>query len=227
MRALYALFGFLAIDIEAQHRIQSFSRLCMRALGERNSLAAAHCSASLLSAYISYTNLFLVHMRNTWMPKKLRVFHLLQRAHSALFRAADRDIRAREGVTAVQTGVLFVLSHEDGQPITVIADELNMGKSSLTGLIDRMAGAGLVRREASDDDGRVQRVFLEPEGRALSDRAGLRVQQINAEILAPFSQTEQDVIRRFLTHVSEIGQTAIKAGPHKPAPLLHSKRKSA
>lgn len=161
------------------------------------------------------------------MPKKLRVFHLLQRAHSALFRAADRDIRAREGVTAVQTGVLFVLSHEDGQPITAIADELNMGKSSLTGLVDRMVGAGLVRREASDHDGRVQRIFLEPEGRAMSERAGLRVQKINADLLAPFSPAEQGVIRRFLTHVSEIGQTAMKADPEKSAASPLSTRKSA
>ena len=77
---------------------------------------------------------------------------------------------AAEGVTATQHGVLLALSRDDGQPISAIADSLKMGKSSLTGLVDRMAADGLVRREIDADDLRVQRIFIERRGRGIVTR---------------------------------------------------------
>ncbi|MEM7582852.1 MAG: MarR family transcriptional regulator [Acidobacteriota bacterium] len=138
------------------------------------------------------------------MPNRSpRVFHLVQQAHSALFRAADKLLRRTEGITAGQHGVLLVLSGDDGVPITTIADKLKMGKSSLTGLVDRMSDRGLVRRAACPTDGRVQLVTIEPAGRELLDRRKAHVKRTNERLLAPFSSAEQETIERFLRHVAD------------------------
>ncbi|WP_108791345.1 MarR family transcriptional regulator [Erythrobacter sp. Alg231-14] len=141
--------------------------------------------------------------------KSPRIFHLLQQAHSALFRAADRFWRKEEGLSASQQAVLFVLSKEDGLPITLIADQLKMGKSSLTGLVDRMSERALVRREVSAKDGRVQLVYIEPKGKAQVEQSLFRVKRYNERLLDSFSPDEQKVIERFLTHVAHNAEDII------------------
>ncbi len=124
-------------------------------------------------------------------------------AHSALFRAADRRLKAEAGISVSQQGVLFVLGRQDGVPITEIADVLNMGYSSLTGLVDRMSDKKLVRRMPDSADGRVQNVFIEQKGRDVLARTLADVKRINGALLQPFSASEQRVIERFLTHVAK------------------------
>ncbi len=49
-----------------------------------------------------------------------------------------------------------------------LATFLGLDRSSVSGLIDRAARRGLVRRDSSSDDGRSVRVSLTPEGRRLA-----------------------------------------------------------
>lgn len=147
---------------------------------------------------------------NYFEMASLRVFHLLQRAHNALFRAADSTMNAAEGIRTAQLAVLFTLVRNEGLPISSIARQLGMGKSSLTGLVDRMATKGLVRREADLSDARVQRIVLEPAGLAVAKRAGAAVRRYNKGLLDPFSESEREVIARFLTHVAEQASEIVK-----------------
>lgn len=143
------------------------------------------------------------------MARSPRIFHLLQKAHSALFRATDKRLREVHGITASQQGVLFILGLKDGQRISAIADALSMGKSSLTGLIDRMEERSLVRRAPHPDDSRSQLVFIEPAGRDIAAATVADTRRINDALLSPFSADEQATIARFLTHVAENGPTLI------------------
>lgn len=135
------------------------------------------------------------------MSVKLRVFHQLQVAHNALFRAADRRTRQSVGLTTSQIAVLFVLSQSDAQPISEIAKRLSMGKSSLTGLVDRMVDRGLVARIASTSDRRVINVHLAQNGAKMLAHVKEETSHFNAALLAPFNDKEQLVIQRFLTHL--------------------------
>lgn len=137
------------------------------------------------------------------MSRTLKIFHKLQVAHSALFRAADQRTRSQIGLSTTQLAVLFILSRADGQPISEISKTLAMGKSSLTGLIDRMCDKGLVRRAASATDGRVTNVYLQPQGQDALNRGREETKRFNQALLAPFSVEEQDTIERFLTHLAE------------------------
>ncbi|CTQ63673.1 MarR family winged helix-turn-helix transcriptional regulator [Roseibium alexandrii] len=147
------------------------------------------------------------------MSKKLRVFYLLQVAYSAVFRAADHRARQNTGLTVTQIAVLFLLNEKDGQPVSEIANRLSMGKSSLTGLIDRMSEKRLVKRSPCPIDGRVTRVYLEETGRTAAQEAALHTQHYNAALLAPFTEDEQDVIGRFLHHLATNADTIIN-GPN-------------
>ena len=138
-----------------------------------------------------------------------RVFHLVQQAHSALFRACDHALKEHIGLTASQQAVLFFLMRRDGAPISAIADALRMGKSSLTGLIDRMANRGLVRRQQSAEDGRSFEIFIEDAGRRIAEATLPGVRHINAGLLEPFSMEERAVIERFLNHVSDNAEAIV------------------
>ena len=145
------------------------------------------------------------------MPATVPVFHALQVAHSALFRAADQHTRKEAGLTTTQVAVLFILSKRDGQPIGDIAKALGMGKSSLTGLIDRMSAAALVERRGAKVDGRMALIFLTPNGRQLAEDAKHKTKAFNAALLKPFSESEIAVISRFLKHLSDNAESIINS----------------
>lgn len=138
-----------------------------------------------------------------------RVFHMLQVAHGALFRAADKRSRRTSGLTTTQLAVLVMLRNGDGLPITEIAATLAMGKSSLTGLVDRLCEKRLVRRCPSPADGRITLIQLEPAGYEAAERSRREVQRYNEMLLEPFSAEERDVIRRFLQHLVDDADTII------------------
>jgi DNA-binding MarR family transcriptional regulator len=149
------------------------------------------------------------------MVNTFKVFHKLQIAHSALFRAADRRTRNQIGLTTSQLAVLLILSRKDGRPISDISSTLAMGKSSLTGLVDRMCAKGLVRRSPSPVDGRVIHIYLEQSGRAVLEQGAGEISQFNAALLAPFPAEEQAIIERFLTHLAD-NADGIVNGPLAP-----------
>lgn len=140
---------------------------------------------------------------NTVMKKQLKVFHLLQLAHGALFRAADRKLKRDLQISTTQLAVLFSLAKYDKAPITAIADQLNMSYSSMSGVVDRMAAIKLLKREKDSNDARVQNVVLLPKGKAIAQQSNQEVRHINRALLDEFSLTEQETIVRFLVHIAK------------------------
>ncbi len=77
------------------------------------------------------------------------------------------QVAAEHDLSLTQLRVLAIL--RDRQPrMTELATHLGLERSSVSGLIDRAAGRGLVRREVSSDDGRAVRVSLTPAGQRLA-----------------------------------------------------------
>jgi DNA-binding MarR family transcriptional regulator len=137
------------------------------------------------------------------MAKSPRIFHLIQQANSLLFRALDRQLKAREGIVTAHQVILFVLAQEDGLPSAEIAKRAGMSQSRLTGLVDKLVSKGMVRREKADTDSRVHIVFITDQGTALVTRTAGQARGLNEELLKPFSESERDTIARFLKHVSQ------------------------
>ncbi|MEN9452268.1 MAG: hypothetical protein RLZZ369_1327, partial [Pseudomonadota bacterium] len=66
--------------------------------------------------------------------------------------------------TPAQSGVLFVLAKEDGATMGYLASALDLAPSAVSGLIGRMEAMQWVARHPCPEDGRTQRVWIQPSG---------------------------------------------------------------
>lgn len=127
-----------------------------------------------------------------------RLVFLLNVAQRRLQRwvAARMD---KDGVTATQSGLLFILGQRDGALMGEAGAALDLGPPGISGLVDRMTAAGLIRRRADPDDGRAWRLWLTPIGRAALAQSKAGLAQINAHLAEGFTDAEIDVVARWLT----------------------------
>lgn len=94
---------------------------------------------------------------------ELRLGFLLHDVSRLRRNVVDRALKPL-GVTRSQWWVLAFLSRRDGMAQVTLADELDLGKVALGGLIDRLEALGLLERRGDQEDRRVKRVFLTPTG---------------------------------------------------------------
>jgi DNA-binding MarR family transcriptional regulator len=114
---------------------------------------------------------------------ELRLGFLIHDVSRLRRSAFDRCLKPMN-VTRSQWWVLAYLSRQDGMTQSELAEELDLGKVAVGGLIDRLAKAGLLRRQADSTDRRVNRVFLEPKSQQLITRMRRLNHQFNEQILA-------------------------------------------
>jgi DNA-binding MarR family transcriptional regulator len=114
---------------------------------------------------------------------ELRLGFLIHDVSRLRRSAFDRCLKPLN-VTRSQWWVLAYLSREDGMTQSQLAEELDLGKVAVGGLIDRLEKSGLVRREADATDRRVNRVFLEPKSKQLVARMRKVSHRMNEQILA-------------------------------------------
>jgi DNA-binding MarR family transcriptional regulator len=114
---------------------------------------------------------------------ELRLGFLIHDVSRLRRSAFDRCLKPLN-VTRAQWWVLAYLSREDGMTQSQLAEELDIGKVAVGGLIDRLEKSGLVRRDADATDRRVNRVFLEPKSKQLIARMRKISHRMNEQILA-------------------------------------------
>ncbi len=132
-------------------------------------------------------------------PPDRRLIFLLNAGHRRVQRWIEGKMAAKGGLTAAQSGVLFVLGDQDGALIGEAADALDLAPSAMTGLVDRMTRAELVERRADPKDGRAMRLHLTDKGREAREAAKAGMQGINAELTEGFTDEEIGVVSRWLS----------------------------
>ena len=81
------------------------------------------------------------------------------------------DQRARQfGISRAQWAVLVRIGRHEGLKQTELADMLDLQPISLTRLLDRLAGNGLIERRADPNDRRANRLYLTPAAKPLLDQ---------------------------------------------------------
>jgi DNA-binding MarR family transcriptional regulator len=75
------------------------------------------------------------------------------------------------GLTYPQYLVFLVLWEGDGLTVKALGERLFLDSGTITPLVKRLEGRGLVRRQRDEEDERQVRIFLTSEGRALRTRA--------------------------------------------------------
>jgi MarR family transcriptional regulator for hemolysin len=81
------------------------------------------------------------------------------------------DQRARQfGISRAQWAVLIRIERTEGLKQSELAEILDLQPISLTRLLDRLAGSGLIERRPDPNDRRANRLYLLPAARPLLDR---------------------------------------------------------
>src|SRR3954447_22986251 len=100
------------------------------------------------------------------------------------------------GVTAPQSGLLFILGQRDGVLMGEAGAALDLGMPGISGLVDRMVEAGLIEKRADPNDGRAWRLWLRPAGRKALARSKAGVAELNARLTDGFTDAEIEIVAR-------------------------------
>jgi DNA-binding MarR family transcriptional regulator len=133
---------------------------------------------------------------------ELRLGYLMHDVSRLRRSAFDRSLKPMN-VTRSQWWVLAYLSRQDGMTQSQLAEELDLGKVAIGGLIDRLEKSDLVRREADSTDRRVNRVFLQPQSKSLINKMRKMNHQLNEIILKGIAETELDGTAKTLVSIKK------------------------
>jgi MarR family transcriptional regulator, organic hydroperoxide resistance regulator len=87
--------------------------------------------------------------------------------------------------------------------MTELAELLDLNKSAITGLVQRMERAGTLVRAPNPEDARGSLLYVTPRGDELRERARPLLRRLNAELTEGFSDAEMDTVIRYLNHAVE------------------------
>ena len=133
---------------------------------------------------------------------ELRLGYLMHDVSRLRRSAFDRSLKPLN-VTRSQWWVLAYLSRQDGMTQSQLAEELDLGKVAIGGLIDRLEKSGLVRREADSTDRRVNRVYLQAQSKSLIAKMRKMNHQLNVIILKGIADSELENTAKTLVHIKK------------------------
>lgn len=187
-------------------------------------------------------------MSSDKVPQEVRIgflVHDVSRMRRTLFDQAMRPL----GITRSQWWVLSQLSRHvsSGMLQTELARDLDVGKVTVGGLIDRLEVAGYVRRVPDRVDRRAKRIVVTPQGRDILDQMVTVGRGLNEIILAGLAPAEieaaeralevmKDNIRRAVVERDDIelpvgiatpDEAAQELAPVEPAPIRRPAKRAA
>ena len=133
--------------------------------------------------------------------KKSVTFRLLQAAKAQRARAGTHLMRA--GLHPGQELVLKVLADSDGRTMSQLALALGVQPPTVTKMVTRLSAQGLVRRQISDTDGRLARVFLTDEGRDRIEAVDKAWKRLEKEAIAGLDDKDRTRLKKLLRQIEK------------------------
>jgi DNA-binding MarR family transcriptional regulator len=124
--------------------------------------------------------------------------YLVRYAHRALVKALADQLEPH-GLLTTQWSVLRILWDIEGLTQVELADRMRVEKASLTGVLDSMERAGLIKRIRNDDDRRKINITLTTQGRHLKADVLPYATMIGRKATRGMSGAETAQLRRLLT----------------------------
>lgn len=125
------------------------------------------------------------------------IFFQLSRASRAGARFWHQKVSVF-GVTSAQALVLLSLLERDQVTSRYLGEKTELDSATLTGLLDRLAKAGLIERRANPDDRRAILVCLTNQGQATAGRIHSIIEDENRAFLAALTPEEGLILRSLL-----------------------------
>ncbi len=125
------------------------------------------------------------------------IMFLLAKAYQKA-QAAFKQKLIPFGITPVQHLILAVLSEEDFLSPAEISERIAMDGATLSGVLDRMAEAGLIKKEENPVDRRSIRVSLTVRAKKMREDLAEQRRVLNDEVTARLSLEEKLLLKRML-----------------------------
>ena len=95
-------------------------------------------------------------------------------------------------INPAQGRIMFALWQKDGVSIQELAKKTQLGKSTLTSMLDRLEAMGYLRRQRSDRDRRKIMIYRTEKDRAMEKQYAELSEQMTEIWYAGFAETEID-----------------------------------
>jgi DNA-binding MarR family transcriptional regulator len=125
------------------------------------------------------------------------IVFLLAKAYQRAYGDFKRRLQPH-GLTPVQHLILEVLWEEEGLSAGDIGRRLILDNATLSGVLDRMAEAGWLRKDPDAGDKRILRVHLTDKAMGLKGTLQAQREAANEEILAALRIEEKLLLKRLL-----------------------------
>lgn len=129
----------------------------------------------------------------------------LQNAYETTVRKLGSDLLSQSelGVTRSQYYILYLLSKQGFFTVSDLAEKLEVKPSAVTVMIDRLCKINLVKRDRDDNDRRIVKIGITPEGNQFLERAK---QKRNAVLKDHLSRLDDDELQSFVAIFEKIAK---------------------
>jgi len=129
---------------------------------------------------------------------------LIGQIHRLGGRAFKRMLQERGiAINPAQGRIMFVLWQKDDIPISELARQTSLGKSTLTSMLDRLEQAGYVRRVPSPHDRRVVLIERTEKDKAFQRQYVQVSEEMTALFYDGFSEAEIETFEGYLERILE------------------------
>ena len=129
------------------------------------------------------------------------VGYLLSRVRSTMSNLITQRSMAELGITSQQGSILFMVASGKCLLAAELAREYGIDASAVTRLVDRLEKRGLLTRVRSNEDRRVVRLALTPEGHAIAARMPGIFNGVLDNLLGGFTPEEVGFLKSMLRRV--------------------------
>lgn len=141
-------------------------------------------------------------------PSACEAYLHLLRTGDEVFLHAEQNL-THHGISHGRFGVLMLLWGDCRNPENAVrgmtpaelADQSNVTRATMTGLIDTLEKDGFVKRAADRDDRRMQRVVLTRKAEKFLERMLPGHFQRMTDLMAPLSESERKILVRLLNKI--------------------------
>ena len=122
---------------------------------------------------------------------------LLAKAHQRGWALFSEEI-SRYELTPPQFSVLAFLWQQDGLTQTELSEKAQIDRTTIGGLLDRMARSNLLERRPHPQDRRAHLVYLTEQGKRLEPELTSLANQVLKRFTAGLSETDKQQLRNML-----------------------------
>jgi len=122
---------------------------------------------------------------------------LLAKAHQRGWALFSEEI-GRYDLTPPQFSVLAFLWQQDGLTQTELSEKTQIDRTTIGGLLDRMARSNLLERRPHPQDRRAHLVYLTEQGKRLEPELTSLANQVLKRFTAGLSETDKQQLRNML-----------------------------